>query len=388
MLNLYRRHLSTCDHKAKGQGFSLCECPLWVYGDAGGAKVRVSLHTNNLDHARVQMDLLESRPVSVKGITLAAAAADYLNDCRARKLAKGTVDSYTRTLGHLMKFYQGPVKALTVAKLAEFRDSRKVFNRKGEVIGAVSSRTQRKEIEQLRGFFDFCMERVPEMPPNPAKKLKYPQDDSEPTLPFTRDEVLSLLAACDSFGLDNPSADNAEFGRLRARALVLLLVYSGLRISDVAALRRSKLTGTKLLLRQAKTKMPVYLNLHPDAVAALRRLPASNPVYFFWNGEGGSKITTCKGKLSRVIERLGKITDIHAHPHRFRDTFAVEMLTKGASLREVQLLLGHTSIKTTEKHYAPFVAAHQALLDRAVGLLDFRPAAAQLVPVRKNRRGN
>lgn len=375
MLNLYRRHLATCPHREKGQGFSLCECPLWAYGMISGQPVRKSLHTNNLDHARVQMDLLESRPIITRGVTVATAAADYIKDCAARKLSAGTLTSYTRTLDHLQKFYSGPVIGLDVARLSAFRDSRKV-----------SSRTQRKEIEQLRGFCDFCLDRglFGVGGTNPAKKIRYPADDSEPTLPFTRDEVLSLLAACDAF--KNSNIEDLEFGRLRARALVLLLVYSGLRISDVAALRRSTLTNGKLLLRQAKTKVPVYLTLHPDAVAALKALPASSPSYFFWNGAG--EIATCKGKLSRVIDRLGKIAKIHAHPHRFRDTFAVEMLSKGASLREVQLLLGHTSIKTTEKHYAPFVAAHQALLDRAVSLLDFRPAAAALVPLVKNRRGN
>lgn len=39
--------------------------------------------------------------------------------------------------------------------------------------------------------------------------------------------------------------------------------------------------------------------------------------------------------------------------NRFRDTFSVSLLEKGEGLRTVQLLLGHTSIKTTEKHYAP-----------------------------------
>lgn len=374
MLSPYRRHLKTCPHRAKGSGYSLCPCPLWAYGELGGRTIRQSLHTNDPNHARVNIDLLESRPVTPRGASLAAAVESYLKDCAARRLAKGTIDSYTRTLDHLMKFYAGTIQGLDVAKIAAFRDSRKV-----------ASRTQRKELEQLRGFFDFCMDRTP-LKSNPAKKIKYPIDDSEPTLPFTRDEFLSLLAACDKFGEGNINAGDADFGRQRARALCLLLVYSGLRISDAAAFKRSKLTHGKLLLRMAKTKVPVYLKLHPDAVKALEDLPSPNPIYFFWDGV--SKITTCKGKLARAIARLGKIAGIHAHPHRFRDTFAVEMLTKGASLREVQLLLGHTSIKTTEKHYAPYVAAHQALLDRAVDLLDFRPAAAALVPVLKKRRRN
>ena len=51
----------------------------------------------------------------------------------------------------------------------------------------------------------------------------------------------------------------------------------------------------------------------------------------------------------------------NAHPHRFRDTFAVDMLARGASPYDVAKLLGDT-VSTVEKHYAPFV---KELRDRA-----------------------
>lgn len=54
------------------------------------------------------------------------------------------------------------------------------------------------------------------------------------------------------------------------------------------------------------------------------------------------------------------------HSHRFRDTFACGLLEAGVSLENVKTLLGHDSIKTTEKHYAPWVRSRQELLERAV----------------------
>jgi integrase len=52
---------------------------------------------------------------------------------------------------------------------------------------------------------------------------------------------------------------------------------------------------------------------------------------------------------------LGKRAGVpDAHPHRFRDTFAVDMLSRGASAYEVAKLLGDT-VDTIERHYAPFV---------------------------------
>jgi integrase len=50
----------------------------------------------------------------------------------------------------------------------------------------------------------------------------------------------------------------------------------------------------------------------------------------------------------------------------FRDTFAVEMLLAGVPLDQVSILLGHRSIKVTEKHYAPWVRARQEQLENSV----------------------
>jgi integrase len=50
----------------------------------------------------------------------------------------------------------------------------------------------------------------------------------------------------------------------------------------------------------------------------------------------------------------------------FRDTFAVELLLSGVPLDQVSILLGHSSVKITEKHYAPWVKARQEQLEASV----------------------
>ncbi len=52
--------------------------------------------------------------------------------------------------------------------------------------------------------------------------------------------------------------------------------------------------------------------------------------------------------------------------HRWRDTFAVELLLAGVPIEQVSVLLGHQSIKVIERHYSPWVRARQDQLEAAV----------------------
>lgn len=92
-----------------------------------------------------------------------------------------------------------------------------------------------------------------------------------------------------------------------------------------------------------------------------------NPRYVFWTGSGleTSAVTNWQHDLRALFRAVfGQATDFT--PHCLRDTFAVDLLQKGIPLEEVSKLLGHTSIKTTEKSYAPWVKARQDRLDSLV----------------------
>jgi len=73
-----------------------------------------------------------------------------------------------------------------------------------------------------------------------------------------------------------------------------------------------------------------------------------------------SAVADWQRSLAKVYETAG-VPDAHAH--RFRDTFAVELLLSGVPLERVSVLLGHSSVKITERHYAPWVRERQEQLE-------------------------
>ena len=183
-------------------------------------------------------------------------------------------------------------------------------------------------------------------------------------MPLSRDEFTRTIEAAQNY---NPKSLDAAWRRQRAVAMLLLLRWSGLRISDAAKLERSRLTDDgKLFLHTQKTGQHVYVPLPPSVAKMLRELPnLENPRYFFWNGKSDAE-TPGKAwwKTLKKIFKTAGIPD--AHPHAMRDTFAVEMLLASVSLEEVAALLGHSNTRITEKHYSTWVRARQEKLERSV----------------------
>jgi len=121
--------------------------------------------------------------------------------------------------------------------------------------------------------------------------------------------------------------------------------------------------GDKLFLFTAKTGTPVYCPLPPVVMNALNAIPDS--AYYFWTGT--SKPKSAVGDWQRSLKRLFTLAGVpDAHAHRFRDTFSVELLLAGVPIERVSVLLGHQSVRITEKHYAPWVRARQEQLEADV----------------------
>ena len=97
-------------------------------------------------------------------------------------------------------------------------------------------------------------------------------------------------------------------------------------------------------------------------VRPLRHTPKVTATYFFWDGK--QQIEIAIGSWRRRLERRFELANVaDGHPHRFRDTFAVELLLSGVPIERVSILLGHQSVRITERHYAPWVRSRQEQLE-------------------------
>jgi integrase len=164
--------------------------------------------------------------------------------------------------------------------------------------------------------------------------------------------------------------------------LLQVLEFSGLRIGDACALAKNDLVKGRLWVDTAKTGVKVYIPLPEHVVGEMQKLPLFKGRYFFWTGNG--KVDTAAGNYRRTLRELAEEAGVDdVHPHRFRDTVAVRLLENGVPLERVAKILGHKSVRVTERSYGPWVRALQETLEADVARVwDGRKDRPKLVRVK------
>jgi len=348
MISLWRRHNpAKCDLTSRAE--RKCRCPIWATGTLpSGEKVRATTRLRDWTRAEAiarRWEVEGTQPIQSGRTTIVQWRDAFLQDAESpagKNLNPETTRKYKLLFRQLIEFADDRglrfVNQLNLNELTSFRSRWKD-----------APLSASKKLERLRSILKFALRRK-WISENPATELDPPKVRPSPTLPFAHAEMKRILKVAK-----NP----------RVRAFILVMRHSGLRISDTTTLAVKSLEGSRLRLYQTKTGEHVSVLLPDTVVSALQSLPRRNPQYFFWSGNG--KPINAVSIWWRALNSIFKKAKIvNGRSHRFRDSFSVALLEAGVSLESVSKLLGHQSVRVTEKHYSPWVKTRQDALDREI----------------------
>jgi len=199
-----------------------------------------------------------------------------------------------------------------------------------------------RKISTLRSFFGYLV-REEIVPSNPGRSVSTPKVEKPLPTALTVDEAFRLM--------ESPEADNGA----RDRAVLELLYSSGLRVSELVALNLNRLDLDLGIVRvMGKGRKERIVPVGEKAVRALKdylgergNLNGEDPL--FVNVRGGRLTARSVGRLTKKYTGRSGIFR-RVSPHSLRHTFATHLLDAGADIREIQEMLGHASLSTTQRY--------------------------------------
>jgi integrase/recombinase XerD len=263
----------------------------------------------------------------------------YLDHLRVEKaLARNTLEAYSRDLARLVAHVgdanPNEVDPGVIAELL-------VKN----VATGFGARSSARQLSALRGFFKFLV-REKAIPSDPTQLVDRPRLGRKLPKVISEDEVTRLLE----------TPDLAKPRGVRDAAMIYLMYASGLRVSELVALKVGDLdtrAGHVAPLGKGGKK-----RLVPVGLAALERVEAylrdvrplvarPTDATLFVSPRGGPLTRQGFWKILRAYARAAGIRT-PLSPHKLRHSFATHLLRHGADLRAVQAMLGHADLGTTE----------------------------------------
>ncbi len=213
-----------------------------------------------------------------------------------------------------------------------------------------SKTTIARKLASIRSFFKFLI-REGELVSNPFEMLRTPKQDKKLPQFLSITEVDVLLKTPDS---------STVMG-LRDMAIMETLYSTGIRVSELVGLDESNIDFVAGMIKvQGKGKKERLVPIGSHAIKAINEYIDSKSVSkkkdeksVSWSeplflNKYGTRLTA--RSVARSLDKYLKMSGINliTSPHTFRHSFATHLLDKGADLRSVQEMLGHSSLSTTQ----------------------------------------
>ncbi|MDJ0741460.1 MAG: site-specific tyrosine recombinase XerD [Gammaproteobacteria bacterium] len=259
-----------------------------------------------------------------------------------RGLSRNTLQSYQSDLRHCAAWLRDRLGS----GLMTVRRDQLLGYLSASVQAGVRPRTSARRLSTLRQFYQWaCREQL--LDDDPTAQIESPRLGRPLPKSLSETQVEALLAA--------PDTGTAE--GLRDRAMLEVLYATGLRVSELVGLVPDQLGLAQGLVRVVgKGGKERLVPLGDDALDWLRRYLADARPTLLDGQPGDQLFATRRGagmtrqafwyRVKKHAAAAGIASDLS--PHTLRHAFATHLVNHGADLRVVQLLLGHSSLSTTQ----------------------------------------
>ncbi len=282
-------------------------------------------------------------------ITLSQAVEGYIISANARGLADNTIKEYSYYYSRLVEFFKshadGPDPLLDAITVAHIQDH---LNR----LTQLSQKTKCNIHIALSAMWKWGVDNQL-VPRNIIRDIKMVKPEQRAIHPFTKEDVKFLIANLDrSRSYTRPGkreCSNALGQAQRTKALIYLLLDTGLRAGEVAALKikdfELKNLRCKVFGKGSKERIVPFSYQTGQVIwRYLATRGATRPDDFLLVSSHDRGLS--RDDINHIIRRLGKRAGVvGAHPHRFRHTFAINFLKNGGNVYTLKEILGHASLK-------------------------------------------
>lgn len=236
-----------------------------------------------------------------------------------------TIDNYLSELRHFLHFNQD--KAVENLTKAEIEDYIYYLLKNNNI----SESKQNMAINAIKFYYETVLGK-----PRAFYDVQRPKRAKELPGVLSEDDVLRLINAPDN---------------LKHKAILNTIYAAGLRVSEVINLRVKDINSQEgfIFIKDAKGKKDRHTILSDYLLQLLRKYyMLYKPAYWLFEGQNGERYSA---KSVQIIYRTAQEksgVDPWSTPHTLRHSFATHLLENGENLRHIQVILGHSSSKTTE----------------------------------------
>ena len=297
-----------------------------------------------------------------KRVRLEEARDAFLARCEALNLASGTLTWYAQLFRAFIRSMSGKsVTALEDIGAVHLRQHLSELKRAGQ-----ASETVFRAWGGLRCAFGFW-HREGMLAKNPMEQVERPRRERVLIRPFSAEQVARLLAAPDA----------TKTAGLRDRAMMMLMMDSGLRVSEATSLEADRVDwlncSVTVMGKGRKERTVPFSAKTAQALLEYARARSQGRVQapqFFLGRTGKALERTLVRKLMVAYGKAAEIEGVRVSPHTLRHTFAVFYIRNGGDSFSLQEILGHSTLEMTKRY------VHLARRDLAEQHKKFSPIQA------------